>query len=106
MRAGLCNKYVALAQGPQATNGPFAALSPEHVWAAIEPLPPGGTDNRTTTHLIRTRYHAQLAQVWPETRVAYADGRTSTTRFFFVRGLQSVNEVGDEIRLLCEEVQP
>ena len=106
MRAGPCNKKVALSQGPQATSGPFAPLSPENVWAAIEPLAPGGSDDRTTTHLVRTRYHAQVAQVWPHTRIAYVDARTGTTRYFFVRGLQSVNEAGDEMRLLCEEVTP
>jgi len=106
MRAGACNKYVALAQGPQTSSGPFAALSPENVWAAIEPFPPGGVDDRTATHLIRTRYHAQIATAWPSVRIAYADGRTSTTRYFWVRGLQTVDEAGDEMRLICEEVLP
>jgi len=106
MRAGACNKWVTLAQGPQVSNGPFAPLAPEGVWAAIEPFQPGGSDDRTTTHLIRLRYHAEVATAWPAVQITYVDGRTSTTRVFYVRGLQTVNEAGDEMRLLCEEVQP
>lgn len=106
MRMGACSKYVALAQGPQTSSGPFAALSPENDWAAIEPFTPGGSDDRTTAFLVRMRYRADVAVSWPTLRVAYADGRTSTTRYFYVRGCQSVNEAGDEIRLLAEEVQP
>jgi len=106
MRRGACNKYIALAQGPQTTNGPFAALSPEHDWVALEPFPPGGGTDRTTAYLVRLRYRADVAVGWPTLRVAYADGRTSTTRYFYVQGCQSVNEAGDEIRLVAEEVQP
>lgn len=105
MRTGALNKYVALSQGPQ-TGGPFVALSPEHTWAAIEPFPPGGTDDRTITHQVRLRYHAELAAAWPTTRITYVDARASTTRYLYVRSLQTVNEAGDEMRLLVEEVQP
>lgn len=104
MRTGACNKYVALAQGPQAASGPFAALSPANVWASIEPSAPGDSiTDRTITHLVRMRFHAQVSL---QTRIAYVDARQSgsPTRYLYVRGFQAVNEAGDELRLLCEEV--
>lgn len=103
MRMGAANKYVALAQGPQTTNGPFAALSPANVWAAIEPYTPAGENDRTITHLVRCRYHSGISH---DTRVAYTDNRLGTTRYLYVRGFRDVNEQGDEMQLLCEEVRP
>jgi head-tail adaptor len=103
MRAGACNKWVQLAKGPQVAGGPFAPLSPEGSWAAIEPLAPGGADDRSLTHIVRMRYHPEVTF---DTRVAYADARKNRTRYLFVRGVQTVNEAGDEMVLLAEEVEP
>lgn len=104
MRSGLCNKRVTLARSPIAnTEAVWTDLSPSGIWAAIEPLPPGGTDNRTITHAVRMRFHPEVTL---DTRITYADARTNTTRYLYVRGVQHVGEAGDELQLLCEEVQP
>jgi hypothetical protein len=40
-----------------------------------------------------------------DARLVYVDGRTQTTRTLYALGPpQTVNEQGDEMRLLCEEV--
>src|SRR4051812_10968954 len=99
MRAGSCNKWVTLSRNPataEETRG--TPLSPEGVWAAIEPLPPGGTDDRTLTHLVRMRFHAEVTL---DTQIDYDDARLGRTRSLFVRGVQAVDEAGDELRLLC-----
>lgn len=104
MRAGPCNKWVTLSRWPETedeTRG--TPLNPEGIWAAIEPLPPGGTDNRTLTHVVRMRFHPEVTL---DTRIVYVDGRRHQTRSLYVRGVQDVNEAGDELQLLCEEVQP
>jgi hypothetical protein len=48
------------------------------------------------------RFHPEVTV---DTRITYVDDRRSLTRYLFVRGIQDVNEAGDELRLLCEEVQ-
>lgn len=104
MRAGPCNKWVTLARYPEDDDEARGTpLTPEGVWAAIEPLPPGGTDNRTITHLVRMRFHPEVTL---DTRIQYVDARVGRTRSLFVRGVQAVNEAGDELQLLAEEVQP
>jgi head-tail adaptor len=104
MRAGPCNKWVTLANSPDSSDDAiWTDLSPSGIWAAIEPLPPGGSDNRSITHLVRMRYHPAVTL---DTRIQYADARIDRTRSLYVRGVQSVNEAADELRLLCEEVQP
>lgn len=104
MRNGACNKWVTLSRNPATDTEPDGtALSPSGVWAAIEPLPPGGGDNRTLTIQVRTRFHPEITL---DTKITYVDGRTNLTRVLYVRGLQTVNERGDEMRLLAEEVQP
>lgn len=103
MRNGACNKWVTLDRAPVAnTEDRWTDLSPDGIWAAIEPLPPGGSDTRTITHVVRMRFHPEVTL---DTRITYADGRTSLTRLLFVRGVQTVSEQGDEMRLLCEEIQ-
>lgn len=103
MRAGPCNKWVTLSRAPEAnTEAQFTDLDPAGCWAAIEPVPPGA-DGRTITHLVRMRYHPEVTC---DTRVLYADGRLNRTRAIFVRGVQTVNEAGDEMVLLAEEVEP
>src|SRR4051812_40385027 len=100
MRAGPTNKWVTLARYPDdddETRG--TPLNPEGVWAAIEPLPPGLTDGRMLSHLVRMRFHPQVTV---DTKIDYVDARLGRTRQLFVRGLQSVNEAGDELQLLCE----
>lgn len=104
MRNGACNKWVTLSQGPQVEDGPFAPLSPEGIWAAIEPLAPGNNSNdRAITHIVRMRFHPEVTY---DTRIGYEDARLGRTRYLFVRGIQTVNEQGDELRLMAEEVQP
>ncbi len=104
MRAGLCNKWVTLFHDPATEDAAKGtALDPPAIWAAIEPLPPGGTDTRAQAHTIRMRFHPGVTI---DTRIDYVDARVDRTRSFYVRGLQSVNEAGDELRLFCEEVQP
>lgn len=104
MRAGPANKWVSLARNPATEDeAEGTPLSPANVWAAIEPLAPGGSDGRTLAHQIRTRFHPQITL---DTKVTYKDARTNTTRVFYVRGVQTVNEAGDEMVLFAEEVQP
>lgn len=103
MRNGPCNKWVTLARWPDTEDEDRGTpLSPEGVWAAIEPFPPGGSESdRTITHLVRMRYHPQVTQ---DTRVLYVDARSNQSRALYVRGVQTVDERGDEMRLLCEEI--
>lgn len=104
MRAGSCNKWVTLDRWPATDTEPRGTpLSPPGIWAAIEPLTPGGADNRTTTHVVRMRFHPEVTC---DTRIQYADARLGRTRDLFVRGVQTVNEDGDEMVLLAEEVAP
>ncbi len=105
MRNGACNKWVTLSRSPATdTQAKGTPLSPDGIWAAIEPLPPGTSDtDRTLTHLVRMRFHPEVTI---DTQIDYADARLGRTRSLFVRGVQSVNEAGDEIRLYCEEIAP
>lgn len=105
MRAGACNKWVTLSRWPETdTEARGAALTPEGIWAAIEPFPPGGgTDTRTITHTVRMRFHPEVTC---DTKIEYVDARIGRTRSLFVRGVQAVNEAGDELVLLAEEIQP
>jgi head-tail adaptor len=105
MRNGACNKWVTLSRSAETTSeDPHGnELTPSGVWAAIEPLAPGGSDNRTLTHVVRMRFHPEVTV---DTRIDYADARLGRTRLLFVRGLQVVDEAGDEMRLLAEEVMP
>lgn len=97
MRLGRMNRQVTLSRSPQATDdsdGFFEALSPETVWARIQPLSP--SDNgRTQQHLVTIRYHSQVTM---DTRIVYG------TRELFVKGVQNVDERNAEMQLLCEEV--
>ena len=103
MRGGACNKWVTLTRAPAVeSEDRWTVLSPDGIWAAIEPLPPG-SENRTLTHLVRMRYHPQVTL---DTKIDYVDARLERTRSLYVRGVQSIDEAGDELRLLCEEVQP
>lgn len=104
MRAGSCNKWVTLSRNPATEDeADGTPLSPSGVWAAIEPLQPGSSDNRTINHQVRMRFHPGVTL---DTKIDYVDHRTGRTRALFVRGVQTVNEQGDEMRLLCEEIQP
>lgn len=105
MRAGPLNKWVTLFRNPATeSEARGAALSPPGVWCAIEPLPPGTSDtNRAITHLVRMRFHPDVTI---DTEIDYDDGRRNVTRVLFVRGFQEVNEAGDEIALLAEEIVP
>jgi head-tail adaptor len=104
MRAGHRNKWVTLARSKRSDGEAiWTALSPAGEWAAIQPLPPGGADGRSTLHQIEMRYHAGVTI---DTRIQYVDARLSRTRDFYVRGVQSVNEAGDSLILFAEEVQP
>jgi head-tail adaptor len=104
MRAGRCNKWVTLSRWPETSSESRGTpLSPEGVWAAIEPLPPGGTDNRAIAHTVRMRFHPEVTL---DTRIEYVDARIGRTRALYVRGVQSVNEAGDEMQLFAEEIEP
>jgi hypothetical protein len=105
MRAGNCNKWVTLSRWPaDDALARGAALTPPGVWVAIEPTAPGDSiTDRTTTHVVRMRFHPQVTL---DTKISYVDARLGRTRSLFVRGVQDVNDAGDEMRLLCEEVAP
>ena len=105
MRGGACNKWVTLVRWPDTQDDVRGTpLNPSGIWASIEPFPPGGvSDDRTITHLVRMRFHPEVTI---DTRISYADMRIGQTRQLFVRGVQTVDEAGDEMRLLAEEVQP
>ncbi len=104
MRAGHRNKWVSLMRWPadddEARGEP---LSPPNDWVSISPLPPGGTDDRAITSLMELRYRSDVTL---DTRIDYENARTSRTHKYFVRGVQSVNESGDAMVLLVEDVQP
>lgn len=90
---------VRLYIGPQQSgdsDGFEEPLSPEYVWAQIQPLPPQD-DGRQRGALITIRHHAQMTV---DCCVVY-NGRQ-----FFVKGVQDVDEQGAEMRLYCEEVIP
>lgn len=103
MIVGKLDKRVTLAKAPLVSpqtesdevDG-YEELTPTLVWAQIEPLSPGGTDNRTIQHLVTMRYHPQVNV---DTRIQFG------TRYLYVRGVQNVNEDNVSMVLLCEEVQ-
>ncbi len=104
MRAGDCDKWVQLFRNKGTdAEAQGTPLSPPSIWAAIEPLPPGFADNRAITHMVRMRFHPEVTI---DTQIDYVDARIGRPRSLFVRGVQSVNEAGDELRLLAEEVIP
>lgn len=107
LRRGPLRHYVSLANAtstPDDTDGMFNDLQPGSVWAAIEPQAPGFTDGtRSITHLITIEFHPQVNL---DTRVAYYDDVLLRTRYFFVKGMQNIEERNILHRLLCEEVQP
>jgi head-tail adaptor len=105
MRVGRTNKWVRLLRNPATENEVEGTpLSPEWCWAGIEPLPPGSsTESRTISHLVLMRFHADVTL---DTKIEYADARINRTRTLYVRGVQSVNEAGDEMFLFAEEIQP
>lgn len=98
--AGRTRQYVSLARTPQTSpdsDGFWEALSPPDVWCAIQPLPAGSGDGRSTFHLVTMRYHPQVTM---DTRITFG------TRELFVRNVQNVDERNRELRLYCEEVVP
>lgn len=105
MNVGALRHQVSLANKPSQTDdsdGYWEALKPSLVKAAIVPISPGA-DGRTTTHLITMRYHRQVSV---DTRLVFADPVKQRDREFYVRGVQNVDERNEELRLLCEEVEP
>jgi head-tail adaptor len=99
MRPGKMDKWVTLYRGPVTSgdsDGYEEPLSPEGVWAQIQPLPPQD-DGRVRGALITIRYHAQVTV---DACVRYG------SRQLFVKGVQDVDEHGAEMRLYCEEVIP
>jgi head-tail adaptor len=104
MRNGPCNKWVTLSRRiGAASEDLWEPLNPDGIWCAIEPLPPGSSgESRANTHQVRMRFHPEVTV---DARLVYVDGRTQTTRTLYALGPpQTVNEQGDEMRLLCEEV--
>jgi head-tail adaptor len=100
VRAGHLDKYVTFWKAATTTpdsDGNFEPLSPSGGWAAIQPLPPGGTDGRSIAHAVTIRYHPQITL---DARLLYG------TRELFVRGVQNVGEQNAELHLSCEEVVP
>lgn len=102
MPAGKRNKYVSLARTRSDAADP-TALTPEFDWVSIEPLPPGGSDDRSISHIVNMRFRADVTI---DTRIHYDDPYAGYTRELFVRGLQNVSEANAELNLYCEEVQP
>jgi head-tail adaptor len=102
MPLGTMNRFVSLARGPLETNdadGYWEDLTPKQVWAAIRPIF-GEANERSTTHSIEVRYHPQISL---DTRIAFEDAAKGTTRYFYVRGVQNVDEKNRRLQLLCEE---
>jgi head-tail adaptor len=98
------DKWVTLYRGPITSgdsDGYEEVLSPEGVWAQIQPLPPQD-DGRLRGALITIRHHAQVTV---DACVRYVD-RDGNSRQLFVKGVQPVDEHGAEMRLYCEEVIP
>lgn len=103
---GSYNLYVTLSRAPESASDTqfFTPLNPVGAWAAIRPTL--GADGRTTEHVIEMRYHPQVSV---DTRIVYEDASRpsgKTTRQFFVRGVQNMDEAGAVMRLLCEEIAP
>lgn len=99
MRAGTLRHRVRVYEMTQqvATSGANPLeLSPSPVFAAVQPLAPGAsTDDRAISHAVTIRYHPLV------TLDCYL---LFGTRKLFVRGIQNVDEMNAEQRLLCEEV--
>ncbi len=99
MRVGRLNKWVTLSRSPELSgdsDGFFAPLDPEGVWASIEPLSPS-ENGRSLAHLVTIRFHDQVTM---DTRITYG------TRQLYVKGFQNVMERDTELRLICEEIVP
>lgn len=80
----------------------FAAASPSPVWARIEPATPAKTERLISnvvegpiTHIVTMRDHSGVTM---KTRLTF-----ETSRRFHVRGIQHVEEMGQWLRLACEE---
>lgn len=73
-----------------------ATLSPDQVFAAIEPTAPGAFDEGKLAHYVTIDFHPDVTL---NTRI-----RTEDDRILWVRGIQDVEFRHIELRLLCEEV--
>ena len=105
MNVGSLRHQVSLANSLQQSNdadGFYEPLTPSLVYAAIVPISPGA-DGRTTSHLVTMRYHRQVSV---DTRIVFYDAVKQRNREFFVRGVQNLDERNEELRLLCEEIEP
>jgi len=105
MRAGRLDKWVTLSRSPELTgdsDGFFAPLDPEGVWASIQPQQSAG-DGRSVFHAVTIRYHPEVTM---DTRIVYVDSVRGLTRTIYVRSVQNVDEGNDEMRLSCEEIVP
>lgn len=76
-------------------DGTPVVFAPDHIWAAIRPVPPGSFDEQKVTHIVEVRYHPQITF---NTRL------THRGRHLYVRGIQNVDERDRQMFLLCEEV--
>lgn len=99
MKSGLMRHVVRVYRmtGKTAESGENPVeLSPSPVFAQITPAEPGNSlDDRSLTHRVIMRYHPQVTL---DTMLAYG------SRQLLVRGLQNVDEMNVELRLLCEEI--
>jgi len=104
-RVGRYRKLVSLSKVSTTAgddDGHFDPLEPAAWWCAITPIT-GSGDGRATIHSIEMRFHPQITI---DTRIVYADPVKGRDREFFVRGVQNLEEQGDAMRLLAEEIEP
>jgi hypothetical protein len=106
LNVGKYNKWVTLSQCPQPEGNTdfFDPLTPDGAWCAIRPQL--GADCRTTEHVVEMLFHPQVTM---DTRIVYEDPNKppgKTTRAFYVKGVQNIEEANIAIRCLCEEVTP
>lgn len=80
----------------------FANLTPATTWAAIEPATAaiverrvGNTIEAKVTHLVTMPYHSGVSTT---TRITFG------SRYLYVRGIQNMDEVNNQLILACEEV--
>jgi head-tail adaptor len=70
-------------------------FQPATVWAAIRPSSPDSFGEQKVTHLVEMRYHPQIT---------FNTVLVHRGRRLFVRGIQNVDELNQQMFLLCEEV--
>ena len=109
MRAGRLNKRVIIEANTEAANAlqettdSWATLAT--VWAAIEPL--RGAEFQAGQQIQADKQVRIIiwyrSDVTTEHRIAFADQKTGTTRYFEINSVIDANEKNESLELMCTE---